>query len=166
MIVHEFFRTLPLIIIIIATFCTILFKSLFALWLLVGLFVNGFIWGVVNPIVKKEYPDIAKRPSTKSCYYLEDNKQVNAGGMPSGHCQSMAFFCTFLLLYVIEKYPLDTPLLWTTTIAASVGTFYMMYSRAHYYKCHTWMQASAGSAIGIVTALIMFAIDSKTFMMT
>lgn len=157
MLIHEIFRTFPLILLILTPVYTVIFKSKIALWLFIGLIINGVIWTVLNPIIKKYFPEIAKRPSTKSCYYLENNETVEAGGMPSGHCQSAAFFSIYMILVVWEK----TQNIIYTLLSVLVGLFltgFMMYSRFSYYKCHSVTQTIVGSLIGSSTAFILWYI--------
>jgi membrane-associated phospholipid phosphatase len=163
MLIHEFFRTLPLIFSIVFFFDTILYRNMISFWLLVGLIFNGLIWALINPIIKRNYPNLASRPNTKSCYYLENNKPVKAGGMPSGHCQSMAFVSVFLLLCILyTQSQVSQLVVYTAFCVAIIFIFVMMYSRAQYYRCHTWLQATSGSIIGMTTAIVLYYLVKKT----
>lgn len=152
---NELFRTAPLVMFILSPLYAYIFSSKLAFWLTVGLLINGLIWVVIINIVKVVFPDLAKRPANTSCFYLENNKETDAGGMPSGHCQSMAFFAVWILLCVYSsRQKLDTLVILIYILAMTLIAG-MLYSRAYYYECHTWLQAYTGSAIGAITAFIL-----------
>lgn len=158
----EFFRVAPLLMFFISIAAAFAFKSLAWTFMFVGLLINGAIWGLVNPYFKKNYPEISTRPSKSQCYYFHQKTLTTAGGMPSGHSQSAAFFSTWLILMAIHAQVPSYVLIPTIMIALWL-TLGMMISRVHQYRCHTTLQASTGSMIGIVTALIMWLILYRFF---
>jgi hypothetical protein len=156
-IIYQFFRILPVLI----TFCAFLFaiilKSKFLWFMTAGIIINGILWFIIGHITLKYYPELAKRPQTSHCYYIERNKQALSSGLPSGHCQTMAFVSTWIILYFIIyhiKLHISIPI----SMLLIFSTWFMMYTRAGYFKCHTWFQAIFGSIIGIIMALLLWII--------
>lgn len=153
---QEIFRTCPLIIYIISIVYFLIFKSMFSLFIVIGLSINGIIWIILHPIFKKYFPDLAKRPCRCSCYFYETNKPILAGGMPSGHCQSIGFLVTFIVLYIFAAYYNENSIKIITAIISLYLITFMIYSRAYYYRCHTRTQAIVGTIIGIITGYVMW----------
>jgi acid phosphatase family membrane protein YuiD len=158
----EFFRVAPVLLTTVAVLSALLFQSVEWAMLVAGLFINGLLWGIINPIIKERYPAIAKRPSKSQCYFFHQKTLTDAGGMPSGHSQSAAFFSTWIILMAL-RHQLPTPAVVIVFAIALWLTVGMMISRVHEYRCHTQLQAAIGSTIGIVTALILWPLTSWLF---
>jgi len=150
----EFFRVAPVIILFVSAAAALAFQSLPWTVMFVGLLLNGLIWVLVNPIIKKHYPELSKRPQKSQCYFFYQKNLTDAGGMPSGHCQSAAFFSMFLILMAINS-GASMPVIISTILFGAWFTIGMMISRVHYYRCHTTLQATVGSLVGILTAVFM-----------
>lgn len=160
MIVYNFFRILPILLLFEAVLFSFCLDSKFAKfwWFVVlGIILNGLIWYIVGISIKKYDLALSKRPQTAHCAYIENNKLTVSGGLPSGHCQTMGFFATWFIIYIIlnnfEWYigaPMIGVLLWFI--------WFMMYSRVIYFRCHTWFQASTGSLIGSLVAIVLYVI--------
>lgn len=161
--IFELFRIFPLVLMIICLIDSVLYKSPYSFWLLVGLLLNGLIWTITTRIIAIKLPVLGERPNRYHCSYYETNKPISAGGFPSGHCQSMGFFAVWFLLIIwaINKNHMNVYFIIYFTVLLvilSYLSYLMMYSRAVYFKCHTWIQAISGTSIGIFTALIMWFI--------
>lgn len=161
--VFELFRIFPIVLIIICIIDSVLYKSPYSFWLLVGLILNGLLWLVLTKIFAINWPMLAERPNRYNCSYLEQNKPMLYGGFPSGHCQSMGFFVGWVILIIwsINKNHMNIYFIIYFTliiIVLSYLSYIMMYSRTIYYKCHTWSQAIFGTLIGLITSLIMWNI--------
>ena len=153
----EFFRVAPVLMFFVSAALAIALKSYAWTFMFVGLVINGAIWGIINPIMKQKYPALSQRPKKTQCYYFHQKTLTNAGGFPSGHSQSTAFFSTWLVLMALHNH-VPIPVLIITIAIALWLTLGMMISRVHDYQCHTTLQASTGSIIGIVTALALWPI--------
>ena len=158
----EFFRVAPVILGFIAAVSALAFHSIEWAMLVAGLFINGIIWSAVNPYMQRNYPDLSHRPSKSQCYFFHQKTLTEAGGMPSGHSQSAAFFSMWIVLMAI-RHQLPTPAIALVVAIALWLTIGMMISRVHEYRCHTTIQAATGSTIGIVTALILWPLTSWMF---
>jgi acid phosphatase family membrane protein YuiD len=161
---HEFFRVLPALLYLEAVLFLLLFgiQSGFWLFMCIGFLVNGMIWVIATKVTDKYIPHLSKRPNRKHCYYLEDNSLATSSGLPSGHCQGMAFFATWVLLFMTFNRRVPYYIFMPTVALLVWATWYMMYTRVKVYRCHTYNQASAGTIIGILTAIILWYI--KTYL--
>lgn len=152
----SFFRVLPMLI----TFTVILFwifleNKRFWAFMLAGILLNGIIWFIVGTFTGKYAPDFAKRPQLKHCAYTETNKDISFSGLPSGHCQTIGFVSAWVIIYFIIN-RVNPEISIPITIILVLVTYMMMYSRAVYFKCHTWLQAMSGTFLGILTACILW----------
>jgi len=150
----EFFRVLPILLFFIAIAYAVTEKSKAWGIMVAGLMLNGLLWLIISLLVSKYYPALAKRPNKSQCYFWYQKNIDVDNGMPSGHCQSAAFFSTWLILMAIY-YKLDPVILLLVICIALFITIGMIYSRVVNYKCHTILQASVGTSIGFGTALLL-----------
>jgi membrane-associated phospholipid phosphatase len=153
-ILNEFLRVWPLTVCVITFAYALLYHSMSAWFMLLCLLLNGFIWMLASMLVQILYPKLGMRPQTKSCYFIESSNVAKNNGLPSGHCQSMAVFATWMVL-LTWKLSTNTVLKTTVFTLAAALIYLMMYSRSVYYKCHTWTQSVVGSIIGVCTAIMM-----------
>lgn len=152
----SFFRVLPVLItFIVILFLVFLENRRFWLFMLAGILINGIIWLILGTLTDKYTPDLAKRPQTKHCAYTETNKEISFSGLPSGHCQTIGFVSAWVILYFIVN-RVDIEISVPLSIILVLITYMMMYSRAVYFKCHTWFQAMLGTLLGIMTAGILW----------
>ena len=98
--IFEIFRTFPMILMIVSFMDSILFKSIYSFWLLMGLILNGLIWEISTKYISFNWPSLEDRPNRYHCAYYESNEPITSGGLPSGHCQSMAFFVIWVILII------------------------------------------------------------------
>ncbi len=153
----EFFRVLPVILFFLAVAFAISEKNYGWIVMVVGLLLNGIIWLLISNITMKLYPNLAKRPVNSQCYFYHQQNLTVDNGMPSGHCQSIAFFATWLILMAI--YYRVHPVLYIIVVCIStLLVIGMVYSRVQHYKCHNAIQASVGVGIGCITALLCYPI--------
>jgi len=153
----EFFRVLPVILLFIAVAFALSEKNHGWMLMVVGLVLNGLLWYIVSSWFMRYHHELAKRPQTSQCYFFHQKTLTSDNGMPSGHCQSAAFFGTWLVLMAIFY---GVNIIWylvTISIAAFI-TVGMIWSRVKYYKCHNAMQAGVGTAIGCITAFLLYPI--------
>jgi len=153
----EFFRVAPVLMFFLSISFALAFKSIAWTFMFIGLTLNGILWGILTPYLSKKYPNASERPNRSQCYFLYKKDPVSAGGLPSGHSQSAAFFSTWLVFLALH-YRFNNPTLIVTFIIALWLTIGMMISRVHDYQCHTTLQATTGSMIGIITAVILWPI--------
>lgn len=153
--VYEFFRILPVLITLCAVSFAVMFQSPFWAFMVVGILLNGILWTVIGEAVERYYPEVAVRPQTYHCYYIEHDRPAKSGGLPSGHSQTMSFVATWTILYLLSK-RVPLPIAVPTAFVLVASTWFMMHSRADHYRCHTWFQTTCGSGIGIVTAIALW----------
>lgn len=161
MLLDKSFRFIPLLIIVFVFMSFVLFNSKYWLYAGIGLILNGILWVVLTRFLNHYLPEYSKRPNTEHCGYIENGKSINASGLPSGHCQTMGFISIWVILYMIygEDYinirtnPLLSSIIILIALYSIVG---MIHSRAYYYKCHTVLQASIGTFIGMITAVVLW----------
>ena len=155
-IIFEIFRTFPMILMIISFMDFLLYKSLYSLWLCIGLLLNGLIWEISTKYISLKWPSLEDRPNRYHCAYYESDEPITSSGLPSGHCQSMAFFVMWVILIIwYNQGEININIIISIIIGVYL-IYMMMYSRVMYYRCHTWLQAIIGSFIGILTAIIMW----------
>jgi len=155
---YEFFRICPIILVFESALLAIaLQNNLFCWFIVIGIIFNGIIWFILVKLFKKYKPDWSERPNRMHCSYIETNKPITQGGLPSGHCQTIGFFVMWILLGLIIN---DTSLLITIPLIVLLFwiTWMMMYSRAVYFKCHTWYQAITGITVGMVSTVPLLCI--------
>lgn len=152
----SFFRVLPILItFVVMLFLIFLDDKRFWAFILIGILLNGIIWFIIGTLTGKYIPELAKRPQRKHCAYTEMNKDITFSGLPSGHCQTIAFVSTWVIIYLIANQvnaEISIPLI----LILILMTYMMMYSRAVYFKCHTWFQAMSGTLLGILTAGLLY----------
>jgi hypothetical protein len=152
----SFFRILPVLIIFTVTlFIIFLENKRFWAFMLGGIILNGIIWFIVGTFTGKYMPDLAERPQLKHCAYTETNKDISFSGLPSGHCQTIGFVSAWVIIYLIAN-RVNLEITIPLSLILVLFTYIMMYSRAVYYKCHTWFQAMSGTFLGILTAGLLF----------
>lgn len=115
---------------------------------------------IFKPIMNKdEFPILGKgeRPAgAKDCsdFIDPDNRVSSSYGMPSGHAQTSALFCVFMILMIInERY--SDKLKFVKCLVVLLITIAIMTSRV-YFGCHTKQQVIIGGIIGSIIALISF----------
>lgn len=120
-------------------------------------FLKEFIF---KPIMKnKKFPILGEgtRPSgAKDCsdFIDPDNRLSSSYGMPSGHAQTSALFCTFMILMIInERY--SKKLKMVKCLFILLLTIAIMVSRIH-FGCHTPQQVIVGGLIGTILGFIFF----------
>jgi hypothetical protein len=153
--INSYFRVLPVLLAFISISFALLFHSMFWWFAFFGLLFNGVIWYILTHTEKLNKSKYAIRPQSKHCSYIENNKNLNVSGLPSGHCQSTGFFATWMILATLY-FRLPTFIAIPAILTNAFAIYFEIYSRTQYYKCHTVLQASAGSVIGIVSALILW----------
>lgn len=153
--INSFFRILPVLMFFISISYALMFHSMFWWFALFGLIFNGIIWFILTHTKIINESKYAIRPQEKHCSYIENNKNLNVSGLPSGHCQSTGFFCTWMIIYILY-YNVPFVLAIPAILLNTFIIFYEIYSRTQYYRCHTILQASAGTVVGIVTALLLW----------
>lgn len=134
---------------------------IFALLLGLSMVFNQFLKELIfKPLLKnKDFPLIGKgtRPQGgKDCsnFIDLDNRLSSSYGMPSGHAQTAALFCTFMILKIInEKY--SDKLKMIKCLVILLLTIVVMMSRTH-FNCHTFQQVIVGAIIGIILGYIFF----------
>lgn len=152
----SFFRVLPVLIIFTVTlFLIFLENKRFWAFMLGGILLNGIIWFILGTLADKYIPDLAKRPQLKHCAYTETNKDISFSGLPSGHCQTIGFVSAWVIIYLIAN-RVNVEISIPISIILLLVTYMMIYSRAVYFKCHTWLQAMSGTFLGILTAGILW----------
>ena len=70
-IIFEIFRTFPMILMIISFMDFLLYKSLYSLWLCIGLLLNGLIWEISTKYISLKWPSLEDRPNRYHCAYYE-----------------------------------------------------------------------------------------------
>lgn len=115
---------------------------------------------IFKPIMDKdEFPILGKgeRPEgAKDCsdFIDPDNRISSSYGMPSGHAQTSALFCVFMILMIInERY--SDKLKFVKCLVILALTITIMTSRV-YFGCHTKQQVIVGGIIGFVLGLLGF----------
>lgn len=159
---NEFFRILPLSMYVLFFLLIIVFKSGIAFFLLAGLLLNGALWFFLSRTFPKILPlEIVTRPNTERCAFIDSDRLLpKTSGFPSGHCQSMGFVATWLILCAIHVgTPASSLVPFAAVLTASVC--FMAYSRVKHYRCHQWIQAIAGSIIGIATAFPVWWLSER-----
>lgn len=152
----SFFRILPVLITFVVTlFLIFLENKKFWAFMLLGILFNGIIWFILGNFTAKMYPLLSKRPQTKHCAYTENNKDIISSGLPSGHCQTVSFVSAWVIIYLIAN-QVNSEISIPLSIILILFTYIMMYSRTVYFKCHTWLQTIFGTALGIITAIILW----------
>ena len=153
----EFFRVLPVLLFFIAASYAFTERSK-AWWLMVwGLILNGLLWLIITLFMTRNYPALSKRPSRTQCYFWHQKDTGIDNGMPSGHCQSVAFFGTWLVLIALY-YKVHPGILLLAVVISLFMIVGMIHSRVTHYKCHTRLQALVGTGLGSITALMFYAI--------
>ena len=151
----EFFRVLPVLLFFIAAAYACTERTRGWTIMVAGLVLNGILWLVISLYMSRNHPALSKRPQKSQCYFWNQKDISIENGMPSGHCQSAAFFGTWLVLMAIfYRVPLGVLML-----ALFISGFIivgMIYSRVAHYKCHTLPQAAVGTSIGCITALLFY----------
>ena len=134
-----------------------IFAVLMGLSSVFNLFLKEFIF---KPIMKnKEFSILGKgeRPQgAKDCsdFIDPDNRLSSSYGMPSGHAQTSALFCTFMILMIInERY--SDKLKMVKCLVILLLTIAIMVSRIH-FGCHTPQQVIVGGLIGTILGFIFF----------
>ena len=168
--IEGFERGYPLIILFLLFFSYfmthkidfLIFALLLGLSWIINVFLKNFIF---KPIMKnKEYPLLGKGtrpPGAKDCsdFIDPDNRLSSSYGMPSGHSQTSALFCTFMILTIInEKY--SDKLKMVKCLVILLLTIAIMVSRIH-FGCHTPQQVIVGGIIGIILGFIFFFNTTK-----
>ena len=84
-----------------------------------------------------------------------DNRISSSYGMPSGHAQTSALFCTIMILMIITgKYSNNLKIVKCVVIL--VLTMMIIISRVH-FGCHTIQQVTIGSIIGSIIGFITYS---------
>lgn len=152
----SFFRVLPVLITFeVCLFLIFLENRRFWLFILIGILLNGVIWFILGTLTGKYLPLLSKRPQGKNCAYTENNKDITFSGLPSGHCQTLSFVSTWIIIYLIFNH-INLAISIPISIILGFSIYIMMYSRVVYYNCHTWFQAKAGTFLGILTACLLW----------
>lgn len=163
MFLDKSFRFIPILIMVFVFMSFVLFKSKYWLYAGIGLIFNGILWLILTNITHYYLPQFAKRPNIVHCGYIENGKSIDFSGMPSGHAQTIGFISIWVILYMmfgkdyinINTHPILAIIIIMISIYSIIG---MIHSRAYYYKCHTVLQASVGSLIGMISALLLWQI--------
>lgn len=151
----QLFRVLPVILYFISFAYALVFWHIGWVFMIIGLAINGAIWGMVTPITQKHLPHLSDRPNREQCYFFHQTTTTMASGMPSGHCQAAAYFSVWLVIMAIV-YKLPVPAIITAACIGILLTVGMTISRVHVYRCHTLPQALVGNTIGITVALVLW----------
>lgn len=155
---YEFFRVFPIILTFESVLLAIaLGNNLFCWFIVIGILFNGIIWFILTKLFTKYKPEWSERPNRMHCSYIETNKPLTAGGLPSGHCQTMGFFVTWMIFGLI-LYDVSLIIIIPTVILLTWLAWMMMYSRAVYFKCHTWNQSIIGIMAGMISTVILICI--------
>lgn len=148
-------RIIPLIMFFVTSVLGTIFRNRTMLVIFIGLVINGIIWAILNPFLQIHFPNVSQRPQSYHCYYIENGEKTTTGGLPSGHSQSMAFLCTFVIMLSAMHIKSHT-LFFLISLVCLALIYLMMYSRTEIYRCHTWFQAQFGTFIGMATAIILY----------
>ncbi len=88
-------------------------------------------------------------------YYGENNYSYSLG-MPSGHSMSAGFFCTYLYLYLVNKYDYNNIEKNNLYYVLLLFTIYTMYSRIYIFKVHTIQQTIIGAFLGYIYGIYYY----------
>ena len=126
--------------------------------ILLFLFFSSKIVNFIKGIDFKS--DFMYRPKgAQYCDYLSKNKVSKMRGFPSGHMSSITLFATFMILYRYHKnYNNVKEYLKKDIIYILINVLLVLLTAwARYYKkCHTILQISCGTILGILLGSICF----------
>mgnify|MGYP001164208556 FL=1 len=147
---------------------------LYFLGLILNNYINKFLkYGFFSIIFgKNNIPLLGKgiRPKgAKNCCWFKPcdtiyPKYPKSYGMPSGHSQSIAFFSTLGILFLLNRNISNNvknkKIIILGSIILVISTLFVMYSRV-LFKCHTIEQTIVGALIGIFLAFLLFNCKNK-----
>ena len=126
--------------------------------LLLFLLLSSKIVNFIKSIdFKREF--IYRPKGAEYCDLLSKNKVAKMRGFPSGHMSSIALFSTFMILYrYYKKYDNVKDYIKKDIIYILINIFLVLLTAwARYYKkCHTILQISCGTILGILLGSICF----------
>jgi membrane-associated phospholipid phosphatase len=83
-----------------------------------------------------------------------NHRESTTYGMPSGHAQSSALLCVYLILMILDgKYSKNIKIV--KIISITILSFTIILSRI-YFGCHTIQQVSVGSLLGILFGIVFY----------
>ena len=87
-------------------------------------------------------------------------KYPKSYGMPSGHSQSIAYFSSILIMYLLNNNYINNISKYFLSSILIFFTIFVMYTRV-LFKCHTIQQTIIGAIIGAIIGYILFENKGK-----
>jgi membrane-associated phospholipid phosphatase len=105
---------------------------------------------------------ITRRPKGAcDCDYLSKNGDCkeNASGFPSGHMATASSFSVLMILFFMRKYKVSlNELITLNPMIVFISTILVpLMGWSRYYKqCHTLLQITCGTVLGVAISLLLF----------
>jgi membrane-associated phospholipid phosphatase len=158
----EFARDLPVLLVVVSLFMSILTWDPAVMLLLVVIFVNVIVACVLKRIIKQERP---KQSCIGLCSQMGAGMSAGAGGdrwgMPSGHTQVTVSFFTFAIFLLVWRVLPSVPkekawkkwaIKYVTIPIFALAPILVAAQRVH-SKCHSVAQVLVAAVLGVAIAI-------------